>query len=99
MLCKSLKSFPEIEVVGAVSTGSEAIQLTDERHPDVVLADVDLGREPNGIQVGHKIRKKHPHIGIVILSMYRDKQYISSLPEIRNRSFGGPTQGNIVISF
>ena len=34
-----------IDVVGAASTGAEALQLADELRPDVVLVDIDLGGE------------------------------------------------------
>ena len=34
-----------IDVVGAASTGAEALRLVRELQPDVVLVDIDLGRE------------------------------------------------------
>ena len=34
-----------ISVVGVAETGEEAIRLTEELSPDVMLVDIDLGRE------------------------------------------------------
>ncbi len=79
MLKISLSSFPNLRVVGAVADGTEAIRVARELRPDVVLMDIELGTEPNGIETGRLIREELPKLGIVILSMHRDKQYIGSL--------------------
>ncbi len=81
MLRTSLATFPEIQVVGVASNGSQAVKMATELHPDVVLMDVELGSEPNGIKAGHKIRAVHPETGVVVLSMHRDRQYIANLPQ------------------
>lgn len=62
-----------------VSGGLEAIQIAKELEPDVVLMDIELGSEPNGIQAGHQIKAVLPQTGIVILSMHKDKQFIASM--------------------
>ena len=79
MLKISLSSFPSLEVVDAVSSGEAALRSFRELQPDVVLMDIELGSEPNGIDTGRAIREENPKVGIVILSVHKDKEYISSL--------------------
>ena len=75
----SLSSFSTMEVVDAVGSGDAALRSYKELHPDVILMDIELGSEPNGIETGRMIREENPKVGIVILSVHKDKEYISSL--------------------
>lgn len=77
MLKISLGSVPNMEVVEAVSDGNRAIETADRLHPDVILMDIELGSEPNGIAAGRAIKQEHPEIGIVILSSHRERQYLN----------------------
>ena len=79
MLKIALTSLPNLEVVGAVGDGESAMQASRELMPDVILMDIELGTEPNGIDTGRLIREENPKIGIVILSVHKDKEYITSL--------------------
>jgi DNA-binding NarL/FixJ family response regulator len=45
--------------------------------------DIELGSEPDGIRTAHQIKAANPTVGIVILSMHREKEYLASLPETR----------------
>lgn len=80
MLRSSLGQEPDLQVMGAVADGAEAIRAAKELQPDVVLMDIELGSEPNGILAGHQIKAAFPQTGIVILSVHKDKQFIASLP-------------------
>ena len=79
MLKIALSSFSNLEVVDAVASGAAAIKVSKELQPDVILMDIELGTEPNGIETGRLIRSEYPHIGIVILSVHKDKEYLSNL--------------------
>ena len=43
-----------INVVGLATTLAEAIQRADELHPDVMLVDIELGRE-DGFEVARRV--------------------------------------------
>ena len=77
MLKISLSGVPNLEVVEAVSDGNAAIEAADRVYPDVILMDIELGSDPNGIAAGRAIKQEHPEIGIVILSSHRERQYLS----------------------
>ena len=74
MLKISLSGVPNLEVVEAVSDGNSAIEAANRVYPDVVLMDIELGSDPNGIAAGRVIKQEHPDIGIVILSSHRERQ-------------------------
>ena len=77
MLRISLGSIPNLEVVGAVSDGEAAIESAGRLVPDVVLLDIELGSEPNGIPAGRAIKEDNDSIGIVILSAHKEREYLN----------------------
>ena len=79
MLKISLTSFPNLEVVDAVASGAAALRASRELKPDVILMDIELGSDPNGIETGRLIKEENSAVGIVILSVHKDKEYISNL--------------------
>jgi len=73
----------ETEVVGAVATAQEASTIAEREPIDVLLADLDLGEGPNGIVLGHALRLRDPHLGIVILTSYEDPRTVGTkLPQL-----------------
>jgi len=66
-----LESRPNIEVVGTVGDGYEAVRMVRELMPDVVLMDVEM---PNcgGLEATRQIKHEFPHVKIVILSVVDD---------------------------
>ena len=80
-LCSQLSACPGVEVVGAASSGQEAIDLADKLDPDAVLMDIELGGEPNGIRAGQIIKSASPITGMVLLSAHNNKQYLAMAEE------------------
>jgi pilus assembly protein CpaE len=72
---KLLQFEADIEVVGAARTGREAIQLSDELKPDVVLMDINMP-DMDGISATEAIRARQPIVQIVILSVQGDPNYM-----------------------
>ncbi|MBI1813814.1 MAG: response regulator transcription factor [Deltaproteobacteria bacterium] len=74
-LRKILESTREIEVVGEVGDGAEAVTVTSALHPDVVLMDVSLPGL-NGIEATRRITTATPGTQVLMLSMHADEQYV-----------------------
>jgi DNA-binding NarL/FixJ family response regulator len=67
-----------IEVVGEASDGQEAYELAGRLRPDVVLLDIAMPGL-NGIEATRKIKAEWPEIGVLILTVYDDDQYVYAL--------------------
>lgn len=79
MLKISLGSIPNMEIVDAVSDGHAAIQTSSQLQPDVVLMDIELGGEPNGIEAGKTIKSNHPEMGMILLSAHKEREYVNMI--------------------
>ncbi|WSV41665.1 response regulator transcription factor [Streptomyces sp. NBC_01077] len=64
---------PGVEVVGAARDGEEAVALTAELEPDVVLMDLRMPR-CDGVEATRRIRERYPGTEIVVLTTYADDE-------------------------
>jgi DNA-binding NarL/FixJ family response regulator len=72
-----LDSVPDTEVVGEATTGDEVIAQALALQPDVVLMDIQMpGR--NGIEATREIVHTSPHIGVLVVTMYEDDDFVFS---------------------
>jgi PAS domain S-box-containing protein len=69
------------EVAGQAETGAEAIVMARELNPDLILMDVEMPGEMNGIDAAREI-KAELQIPIVFISGYGDPEYIEAAKEI-----------------
>jgi DNA-binding NarL/FixJ family response regulator len=65
----------DIEVVGEARDGPEALRAVDELKPDIVIMDIAMPRM-NGLEAAAQISRKNRRVGVVILSMYSDEEYL-----------------------
>jgi CheY-like chemotaxis protein len=71
---KKLKSFG-YTVPAIVSTAEDAIKMTEITFPDLILMDVMLKGEMNGVQAIEEIRKKFD-IPVIYLTAYSDDEVL-----------------------
>ncbi|MEA2248730.1 MAG: hypothetical protein QOH46_3259 [Solirubrobacteraceae bacterium] len=61
-----------IEVVAQASTSEELLAAVDKHEPDVAIVDIRMPptETDEGIRASHEIRRRHPGMGIVLLSQH-----------------------------
>jgi DNA-binding NarL/FixJ family response regulator len=64
-----------IAVVGVASTGTEAAQQVKQLRPDVILVDIDLGRE-SGFDVARRLHGDGPMTPrVILISTHAEQDY------------------------
>jgi len=72
-----LRDVADMEVIGSVSSGEDAINAVRENRPDVILMDVLMGGM-TGIEATRWIKSDDPTIKVVMLSMEISREYVSA---------------------
>lgn len=72
-----LESYADLEVVGTLSNGQQAVDQIDNLSPDVVLMDLNMPGM-SGLSATELLRERRPETKVVILSMHDSPEYIST---------------------
>jgi len=75
-----LEAEPDITVVGEAETGRQALQLTLQLNPKVVVMDIAMP-VLNGIEAMRQIAQEAPATRVVMLSSYSDDEYVCQVAE------------------
>ena len=68
----------DLEVIGEVANGREAVQSATDLQPDVIVMDVTMP-ELNGIEATRRITEQFPRIRVLALSMHKDSVYVREI--------------------
>ena len=72
-----LESYDDLDVVGTLSNGQEAINRLDELDPDVMVMDLNMP-QMGGLTAAEIILERRPGTRILILSMHDSPEYIAT---------------------
>jgi DNA-binding NarL/FixJ family response regulator len=63
-----------LAVVGVAATSSEALSLMEKLQPDVMLVDIDLGRE-SGFELARRISESDAMVRVILMSALDEADY------------------------
>jgi two-component system, NarL family, response regulator NreC len=72
---RSLLEEAGVSVVAEAADGLEAVRLTEEHRPDLLIVDIGMPRL-SGIEVTARAQKLDRPPGVIILSMHADESYV-----------------------
>jgi len=75
-----IQSRLNLEVVGEAEDGVAAVKMVKDLKPDVVIMDVTMPNL-NGVEATRLIRRDHPQVKIVALSMHPEKHIVKEILE------------------
>jgi DNA-binding NarL/FixJ family response regulator len=87
-IVSTLQARPELQVIGEVSDGLEAVRKAQELHPDLILLDIGLPGL-NGVEAARRIRRFSPKSKILFVSQ-------ESSPDIVQEAFSLGACGYVV---
>ena len=81
-----INNFGNYEVVAEASNGVEFLELLDYITPDIVLLDISMP-VMDGLTAISLALEKHPHLKIIVLSMYGEEEYYYKMSNAGARGF------------
>jgi len=98
VICSMLQKLAELQIVGEVSDGLEAVQRARELEPDLILLDVGLPGI-NGIEVARRIRELSPRTKILFVSEGSSPDVSEgSSPDVAEAALGTGARGYVIKS-
>jgi len=77
-LCSFLDKEDNIRIVGSALNGQEVLTILENSQVDLVVLDIEMP-ELDGIETTKQIKSRFPDTKVLILSMYKKKEFILSL--------------------
>lgn len=85
-----IKSFLQneetIEIVGVASNGEEVLEILKEKSVDIAILDIEMPKL-DGIETTKSIKRDYPNTKILILSMYKNRDFILNLCKLGIKGF------------
>jgi two-component system response regulator DegU len=73
-----LKEYDQLKVIIEASNGRELMDQLKRQTPHVVLLDIEMP-EMNGLETVIQLKKKHPSLKVIILTMHNEEEFIFDL--------------------
>lgn len=74
-LAQVVQDQPQAEVCGEAASLPEALQQMERHKPDVVIIDISLGDEGNGIELIKEIKRRWPETSMLVCSMHDESLF------------------------
>lgn len=81
-----LEESDQYQVIAEASNGAEFIELLNFYHPDLIILDINMP-VMNGIEAAKIALTSNPSISILVLSLYGETEYYTTLLDIGVKGF------------
>ncbi|MGE5107087.1 MAG: response regulator transcription factor [Sphingobacteriales bacterium] len=81
-----LNNDQRFSVVEQCANGAEAVRLSKEKRPDIVLMDINMS-EMNGLDATEQIRKHSPLSKIIAVSMHNQPAYVKKMMKLGAKGY------------
>jgi two-component system, NarL family, response regulator NreC len=73
-LAAMLEDEPDLQVVGLVGTGREAVALARQQQPDIALLDITMP-DMNGLEATHQLMAAQSIVKVLVLTMHEEEAF------------------------
>ena len=71
-----LHTLADIQVIAEADSGTAAVSAVEQHQPDVVLMDLEMPGELDGIVATRQIRKTRPETQVIVVTSHHQDEYI-----------------------
>lgn len=84
LVLKGLRSILEqqegINVLAEAANGQEALEQLKHIQPDMIVTDLKMP-VMSGLELTREIKQQHPHIKVLVLTLFKDREYVNAILE------------------
>jgi len=81
-----LEEVDNLLIVGEAFDGRQALEMAGSLVPDIVLMDISMP-VMNGLEATEAIRRRYPHISVLVLSIYDNPEYVRGVMQAGARGY------------
>ena len=78
-LVSILKEENDIQVVGTALNGVQVLGLLEKHSVEIAILDIEMPEGPSGVELTGILQKKYPSVKVLILSMYKTKDFVTKI--------------------
>ena len=73
-----LKREKNLQIIGEVSSGGQAIEFIGKNQPDLLITDISMPGM-SGVELTRWVKQNYPEIKVLVLTMYNDREIVNEI--------------------